>query len=144
MTSQIEHILAETDDYRLCDRIDTWIVERRGEFLDLSNIPEHERVVLCVLGASGIIDNGGFNALFEQDINGDPHFLVTASAFKAIGADEAIAAFDRVFRLFPEGKPPAKVAARLHQYRQGSAGPRSEIDGLFWKASKDIYRPLAA
>lgn len=142
--SEVDEILVETDDQSLCSKMCAWIVERHGELVDLSTIPEHERVVLCVWGASGIIDNGGFNALFEHDISGDPHFLVTDSAFKAIGSQEAIAAFARVFRLFPGGKPPAQVADRLNQYRQGVAAPRSEIDQLFWKASKDIHLPLAA
>lgn len=144
MTSGIDEILQETDDRRLCDRIYDWIVERHGEQLDLSNVPEHERVVLCVLGASGIINNGGFNYLFETSVEGDPHYLLTAEAFNAIGAHECFAAFEQVFRLFRDRRPPADPNARLKQYRQGGAAPRHEIDQLFWKGSKKIDRLLAA
>lgn len=144
MTSGIDEILQETDDRSLCDRTCSWIVERHGEQLDLSNVPEQERVVLCVLHASGIIDNGGFNYLFETSFGGDPHYFLTAGAFKAIGAQECFAAFERVFKLFRERKPPADMNARLKEYRQGGATPRHEIDRLFWKGSKKIDQLLAA
>ena len=57
MPAKVEDILSETDDAQLCDHIYDWIVDRYGEHIDVSQIGEHERVVLCVLNAKCIIDN---------------------------------------------------------------------------------------
>lgn len=144
MTNRIDDILTESDDDELCHRIVDWIVERHGESLDLSKVPDCERVVLCVWNASGVIDNGGFNCLFEGSLAGDPQYVLTAKSFETIGAEKAAVAFERVFRLFPGGKPPAETDARLKLYRAGGAAPRHEVDRLFWEGSEAVRRHLAA
>jgi hypothetical protein len=143
MAAEIQLILAETNDEKLCERLYDWIIQRYGEEIDRSRMPEHERMVICVLYAKGIIENGGFNYLFEGDLLGDPQFLLTADAFEKIGAKDATTAFRRVFQLFPAQKPPADMRTRLMQYRSGDASRRQQIDSIFWSADKEIYRCLA-
>jgi len=120
------------------------IVRRYGGDLNVMELKEQERVFLLAYDAWGLINNGGFNYLFERNILGDPHFKETAASFTAIGCAAAAEAFAKVFKLFPDGQPPEDVGERLRLYRRGPGTRRGAIDGQFFDADKEIQDRLLA
>lgn len=141
---RIAALLSGDDRSELFSAVFRRIVRRYGGNLDVMDLKAHERVFLLAYDAWGIIGNGGFNYLFEQNIRGDPHFEETAAAFTAIGCDATAEAFAKVFRLFPDGRPPEDVRLRVHLYRSGPGERRGPIDEQFFAADKDIERCLFA
>ena len=86
-TVDLDALLSEPDDGKLCDGA----FDRFAEFsnkIDVDSYSEEERVVTLVLHSFGIIGNGGIEYLFAGNFNGDPGFVYTAAAFKAIGATD--------------------------------------------------------
>ncbi len=141
---RIAELLVADDPDELLAVVFKRIVRRYGDDLDARDLREHERVFLLAYHAWGIIGNGGFHYLFEQDLRGDPYFEETAAAFAAIGCDAAAEAFAKVFRLFPGGRPPSDRAERLRLYRRGPGDRRGPIDEQFFAAKKEIQRCLFA
>ncbi|MGE3804137.1 MAG: DUF4375 domain-containing protein [Gemmataceae bacterium] len=144
MTAPIDELLARTtDDLDLCSEVFNLIVRHHGGDFDAAALTVEQQTVLLAYHAKGIIDNGGFNYLFEGDFPGDPHFELTARAYGTLGCQQAAEAFRQVFALFPEGKPPRDRGKRLQQYRAGPGERRGGCDDLFWKGSKDLFATLA-
>src|SRR5690348_2208446 len=85
-SERIEKVLATKDDFELCDKLFVRLTDHYGKDFDISKCKEKDQVVILVWHASGIIDNGGFQYLFEGDFKGDPDFKRTADAFQIIGA----------------------------------------------------------
>jgi hypothetical protein len=137
-------LLRGTDDAALLSAAFDLIVRHYGDDLDVSQLRPEERNVLLADHARGIIDNGGFNYLFEGSFKGDPDFTLTAEAYRAIGCAEAAEAFREVLALFPGGRVPTDIEKRLKIYRKGGGNKRHEIDSRFWDASEDIERCLAS
>jgi hypothetical protein len=119
------------------------ILRYHGDDVHISQLREEERVVLLTYHAMGIIDNGGFNYLFEGSFEGDPYFALTAAAFGAIGCAQAADAFRKALALFPDSRPPKDIERRLQIYRQGSGEDRHAIDREFMTAHKAIKACLA-
>src|SRR5262245_50213526 len=101
MAKSLKRLLTETDNFELCNGLFTRIVEYHGDELDASAITVHERVVLLVWHVSGIVGNGGFRYLFEGDLQGDPHFALTAEAFRLTGCKKATEAIQKTLAMFP-------------------------------------------
>lgn len=141
---RIAELLEDNDPDELLAVVFKRIVRRYSGNLNVMQLKEHERVFLLAYDAWGIINNGGFNYLFERNILGDPRFEETAAAFAAIGCDVAAEAFAKVFALFPDRRPPEDVRLRLHLYRQGPGVRRGAIDEQFFAADKEIQRLLLA
>lgn len=136
--------MSDANHFDLCNEVFERIVAHYGDEIDASALPDEHRTVLLAWHAMGIIGNGGFNYLFEASFDGDPHFLLTAEAFRAIECREAAEAFQRALDLFPNSKPPADISRRLKIYRRGTGELRHEIDSQFWNASDAIEKCLAA
>lgn len=141
---RIEELLEGNNLDELFSVVFRRIVRRYGGDLNVMELKEHERVFLLAYDAWGLIGNGGFNYLFEKTVRGDPHFAETAEAFLALGCDAATEAFEKAFKLFPDGRPPEAVDERLRQYRRGAGARRGPIDELFFSADKEIQRSLLA
>src|SRR5262245_5321203 len=109
MAKSLKQLLAEPDDFELCNGMFTRIIEYHGDDIDASAISEQERVVLLVWYASGIIGNGGFRYLFEGELQGDPHFALTAEAFRATGCKKAAEAVRKTLAMFPNSRPPTDI-----------------------------------
>ena len=71
------------------------------------------RVLVCVWGACGEIDNGGFDQFFFNT-SGD-WALDTAEAFRAISAPELADLVARAVREFPDGNPSRDLDTRREQ-----------------------------
>ena len=143
MSDDIDKLLKTEDDFELCDELFKRMLKYYGDDLDVSKCKEKDQPVILVWHASGIIDDGGFQFLFEGDFKGDPYFAKTAAAFKTIKAAKCAEAFDEALKLFPDSKPPTEIEKRLKVYQSVSAPEREAIDRKFFSESKDIKTILA-
>lgn len=144
MPKPIDEILDEPDDARLCSEVLGRIVDYHGNSLDVSELPEEERVVLLAWEVKGIIGNGGFRYLFEKNLNGDPDFALTAEAYEVIGARKAARAVRDTLALFPESRPPREINRRLKIYLAKLKAFPTPQDEQFWDAGEEIETRLAA
>ncbi|MBM4069077.1 MAG: DUF4375 domain-containing protein [Planctomycetes bacterium] len=139
----VAEAVARGDDHELCGAAYDAVVKKHGGDLNAADLTRVEQAFLLPYHALGIIENGGFNYLFEGDFAGDTYFHLTAAAFETIGADDAAAAFRKALALFPDSKPPIDIDERLRIYRQGTGRLRHEIDAQFWDAGKEVTSKLA-
>jgi len=132
------------DDFELCSSVYESIISRSQKASPLAtNFSEEERVVILVWYAMGVIDNGGFHYLFESALPGDPYYYLTLEAYKQIGCDRAVEAFEQALRLFPNRKPSTDDHERIQQYEKHAEHIRNRIDSRFWKEHDDIVKNLA-
>jgi hypothetical protein len=143
MESDLARLFAEGDDFELCDALYGRIVEAHHNDVHAARLGEEERVVFLVWGAFGVINNGGFQYLFEHRVKGDPDFALSARAFREIGCAEAAEAFERTLALFPGSRPPRDVDRRLRLYNSRIASRPTEMDRQFFRAEASITRSLA-
>jgi hypothetical protein len=80
---------------------------------DPRSLPIRERTIVVVYAAQGVIDNGGFQYLFESDFPGCPPYSLIVSAYRRIGAREAAECLDRAIRMFPFARPHRSQEKRL-------------------------------
>jgi hypothetical protein len=83
---------------------------------DPSSLNAEERAVCFAWLATHIINNGGFDYLFESYFEGDADYKKTAAAFHQIGATRAASAFDEAMSCFPDATPHADLDQRLSAY----------------------------
>jgi hypothetical protein len=143
MAKSFKQLLVEPDDFELCNGLFTRVVEYHGDDIDASAISEVERVVLLVRHVSGIIGNGGFRYLFEGDLNGDPHFALTAEAFRATGCKKAAESVRKTLAMFPHSRPPRDIEERLRYYLSRIKGWPTDMDVQFFEAKDDLTKCLA-
>jgi hypothetical protein len=143
MSDDVDKLLETEDDFELCDGLFKRLIKHHGEDLDVAKCKDKDQTVLLVWHAAGIIDNGGFQFLFEGNFKGDFHFAKTAAAFKTIQAAKCAAAIDDALKLFPNSKPPADIEKRLKLYQSASAAKRRAIDEKFFSESKGVKTLLA-
>ncbi len=142
-SDDLEKALKLKDDAELCSSVFKLMIKHYGEDFDVSKCKENDQVVILTYHASGIIDNGGFQYLFEGDFKGDPYFERTVVAFKAIKADICAASAEDALKLFPNSKPPAEIEKRLAAYERSNKDKRMSIDAKFFSQSQDINKLLA-
>lgn len=133
----------DPDDHEFCENAFDRVYALYGDDLDVSMMPEEHRTVILVQFATGYINNGGFEYLFEGNYCGDPCLELTAQAFRAIESPSASMAFDRAFRIFPRGKVPADIVMRARHYSVSNARRRAAINGMFWSAGREIKSCLS-
>jgi hypothetical protein len=132
------------DDFRLCNSMYESIISRSEKTSPpATDFSEGERVVVLVWYVMGVIDNGGFHYLFESALPGDPYYYSTLEAYKQIGCDSAVEAFEQALRLFPNRKPPRDDHERIQAYEKHPQAIRNAIDSRFWKGHDEIVKDLA-
>jgi len=130
--------------WRLCNS--TWqrIVDRYGENPKATDFSPKERPVVLVWTVTGIVENGGFEYLFGEDLPGDPGYQLAIEAFRTIGCKRATRALRDALRLFPDGKVPASVPRRRAVFRAHPDKKRDRLASRFWNAEAEIVTHLAA
>jgi hypothetical protein len=134
---------SQPTDFELCDHTFARILDYHGDDVDASALSEAARVVLLVWHVAGIVDNGGFRALFEGHLKGDPHFALTAAAFRTVGCKKAAEAVRKTLAMFPKSRPPADIDERLRHYLTRLKKWPADADAQFWDAGDDLRRCLA-
>ena len=146
--SRTDEILANDDDFELCDGLFMEILDYYGSDMRADDMPESPRNVLLVWHSMGIIDNGGFEYLFEGDFEGDPGFKLTLGAFETIGSDAAASAVRDALALFPDGEVQSDLDERIEYYESLPEDKRMELNRRFWYAgmtgSDEIQTKLAS
>lgn len=143
MSADANKVLDTKDDFELCNEFFLLMIKHYGEDFDVSKCKEKDQPVNLVWHASGIIDNDGFQYLFEGTFIDDPYFAKTAAAFKIIKASKCAEAVDKALKLFPESKPPQDINKRLEIYQAVPAAKRQAIDVKFFRESKKLKTILA-
>lgn len=143
MAKSIKQLLAEADNFKLCDGVVTRIIEYHGDNIDVSALRQEERVVFLVWQAAGIIGNGGFRYLFEGNFKGDPYFALTAEAFRTVGCQKAAEAVQKTLAIFPHSRPPTDIGKRLRYYLKRIKSWPTEMDMQFFQAQDDLTNCLA-
>src|SRR5208282_3213367 len=106
MNPDLEKLFSTSSDFDLCDGVFMRICKQhQGEHVVVSdNYTVEERTVVLVWHVSGIIDNGGFEYLFEGEFPGDPDYRLTSQAFQPIRSERAVTAFREALSVFPKGQ----------------------------------------
>ena len=144
---------ALTPDETTMGKNDLWdatydrILKQHGDDVQLNQIPKPQQAVLAVVNSHGILGNGGFQYLFEGDFPGDPGFVLTRQAYATIGANDAIAAFDKAFAVFPNSTPPADIDERLRIWQSNynlrdSLTDDSSPDSMYFSAMDGVLSRL--
>ncbi len=68
-------------------------------------LPEPLRIVVIIISAQGVIDNGGLQFFLEEDFPNNPPYSVFVDAYRAIGAETAADALAAAVALFPFSEP---------------------------------------
>ena len=92
-----ESLLDRASDYAFKE------LERIGG--DPLKLPVPLQTVVLIYPAQGMVDNGGFRYLFENDFLGNPPYSIFSDAYRRIGAVEAAEYLDRAVAMFPFDQP---------------------------------------
>src|SRR5579863_7069036 len=78
-------------------------LERLGG--DPSKLDLPQQTVAILYSVQAIIDNGGFQYLFENDFPSDPPYSNFAEAYRRIGANAAAERLEKAVAVFPFESP---------------------------------------
>src|SRR3954453_11482867 len=113
--------MVNDEDYTLLEEISNPLFQRIDAGTPLSDFPWPARVLVLIMSAQGILDNGGLVYFFENDWPGNSPSSLFEDAYRTIGADtvaDAIAATAPAFELpEPHRDCPAR-RAWLDQHRE--------------------------
>ncbi len=97
-----------------------------------SDASHSRQVFASVITVQGIVDNGGLEYLFEQPLDDDPTYELSASAFAEIGASESHRVLCEAIELFKSGV----VGKELN-------GAIENLNKQLWSDSEHNYELLA-
>lgn len=111
----------------------------------LSAVPKLVRPVVTTYGAQGVIDNGGFPYLFENNWPGITDWNIFADDFEAIGHTKGAEAIRAALRLFPQGQPQTDLKERrkhIFEALGGLDGELGKLDGAICGESEFLEQLL--
>jgi membrane associated rhomboid family serine protease len=139
----VAQLLANGSDFDICEGVFRRVLHRHGGEVDADGLREDERVVVLVWQAARIVNDGGFRALLEEGVAGDPNLQRTAAAYRAIGTQRAFGALRKALARFPGSRPSDDIDERLAQYAKKLAGLSATEDREFAEAGDEIEHCLA-
>lgn len=77
-----------------------------------ASLPETLRPIAVLYTVQAMIDNGGFQYLFESDFPFNPSYAAFSDAYRTIGAADIADRLDRAVSLFPFSNPEFDREAR--------------------------------
>ena len=111
--------LAHNDDILLTRTADIVFAGLDGA-ASLDHLPRPRQVFAIIYSAQGIIDNGGFQYLFESDWPNNAPYTLFSDAYREIGARDVADWLDQAASMFPfcDPHPPSpreasEIPARL-------------------------------
>jgi len=143
MKMGIAEVLDLQNDFLLCDALYSRILDKRGEDVLISDLSRAEATVVCLWNVGGIIRDGGFQYLFEANVQGIDSHVAVAERLKEIGCGNTTAAFYKALALFPDNQPHLESSERIRHYRAVPRKTRHEIDRQFWDGSDELEQKLA-
>lgn len=137
----IESSFRQARDFDLCDDIFSLYSEINNS-INIPDMSDYERIITLSWYFGGIISNGGFGYLYWANIKGDPHYRLTAEAFKALGSDRCFSAFEESFRWYPDNTPPADVDERRRLFALVSEEEKTRVERIFFSVElADVLGP---
>jgi hypothetical protein len=79
---------------------------------DIDLLDEHQKTLLLVHAAQGVIDNGGLQYFFESDYPACPEYREFVDAFRRIGARDEAQLLEEAVQLLGLGQPHLDAEAR--------------------------------
>jgi Domain of unknown function (DUF4375) len=144
MDRPLSELIDSADDPAVCAAVYQRLVEKYGPEADVGGLPEPHRTVLLVEHSSGLVLNGGFTALFEAELPGDPAYGHLLRAYEALGRGPAVEAVARVFDIFPDRTPPADRRARHVAFARANAAADGRLNTDFFEAHDALVAALAS
>ncbi len=143
--AKLRDLLENAGDWDLCDGVFVIVGDQYGHNIAANRYTAQERAVMLTWHASGIIDNGGFEYLFSDDLPGDPGYQLTVDAFAAIECDRAVSIFRDALALFPSSVVLDNVEERMKIYKFHPEHVREAINRRFWEIGweHELERKLA-
>jgi hypothetical protein len=105
-------------------------LERLGG--DPSKLDLPQQTVAILYSVQAIIDNGGFQYLFENDFPHDPAYSKFVEAYRRIGADAAAERLEKAVAMFPFDSP------HLHQDQRLSFMETLDEDSEFFELGNEV------
>jgi Domain of unknown function (DUF4375) len=99
---------------------------------DQSKLGVPQQTVAILYSVQAIIDNGGFQYLFENDFPSKPPYLKFVEAYRRIGADQAAERLEKAVAMFPFENP------HLHQEQRLKFMETLEEDSEFFELGNEV------
>jgi len=99
---------------------------------DSSKLDIPKQTVAVLYSAQAIIDNGGFQYLFENDFPLNPPYSQFVDAYRRIGSNEAAARLEKAVAMFPFEDP------HMHQERRLEFMETLEEDSEFVELGNEV------
>ena len=80
---------------------------------DLSKLDVPQQTLVTLYSVQGVVDNGGFQYLFESDFPGNPAYSRFVEAYRRIGANHAAECLEKALAMFPFEEPHLHREQRL-------------------------------
>lgn len=143
MAASIASLLNSSDHAALVDGVYQALTDHHGPTVDIGRIPVEHRTAILVEYSSGIIQNGGFTALFGSELPGDPDYQLLLAAYESLGDGPATRAIQRVFDIFPDCIPPTDREERFLMFARGNQAADGRLNTDFLKACDVLVADLA-
>lgn len=137
--------LSRKDDALLTRTADIVFGDANGEAL-IDHLPRPRQVFAIIYSAQGIIDNGGFQYLFEGDWSNTPPYAYFSDAYREIGATDVADWLDQAASMFPFSDPHLHREARVRYLRDFCVkgdSPMGLLSGEAIDASARVFTRLA-
>ncbi|MFC1855609.1 DUF4375 domain-containing protein [Thermodesulfobacteriota bacterium] len=143
MTEYLYDIDYDSEEMKLCGCMSEKIWSTYDDSVPITNFSDKERVVMLVWDVFWRVENGGFYSLFEESLPGDPSYRLALEAYKEIGSQKTIEAFQQALDLFPNGEVPVDAEERIKLYGKIDEDIHDQIDINFFKGCNDLIKLLA-
>ncbi len=99
---------------------------------DPSKLDLPKQTVSVLYSVQAIIDNGGFQYLFENDFPFNPPYSQFVDAYRRIGSNQAVARLEKAVAMFPFEDP------HLHQGKRLEFMETLEEDSEFFELGNEV------
>ncbi|MEM8945462.1 MAG: DUF4375 domain-containing protein [Planctomycetota bacterium] len=146
MDPYLQRLFDSPDDFQLIDGLWSRIAQLSdgADLKQLQRLKKEHKVVLDVWGAKGIIDNGGFQYLFESGL---ADFGGIADSFETVGIQVVANAIREALAIFPDSHPHADVDKRLQYLNDLGAPAKKTLESLseiVWESNVETLRKLGS
>jgi membrane associated rhomboid family serine protease len=139
----VEELLADGSDLDICQGVFRRVVRRTGGEITAVGLGPEERVVVLVWHSVGLVDEGGFRALFEEGIAGDRRWARTVEAYHTIGCPRAAIALRKTAARLSGADTGEYADERAERSLRELTGQRSAEERQFMQVIDEVEGRLA-
>lgn len=127
-------------NFDICNNAWKRIISKYPQAQTAIDYPDPDRVVVLVWTLSGILENGGFEYLFESDLPGDPDLTLSKKALQLISCSTVADLIEEVLKQIHTMDVSASKHGRLMSLPEEL---RDAWDAQFWAEMDSINEKLA-